>query len=134
MSQKIIFVALPNKGIMLTADVWHFYTSSKKTKVQRKNKWTEWAKERTNFTTGMLCVILDNLHAENKNSNQLLDFIWWRTDNFLTSISLHCGKLNKLHYRQTSTFRSSLSRDSDGFVIVTTIWERWHLKRDGNNS
>lgn len=68
---------------MLTVDVCHFYTSSKNNRAKRKNQWTERAaNERINFTTGMLCVILDNLHAENKNSNQLVDLIWWRIDYF----------------------------------------------------
>lgn len=39
-----------------------------------------------------------------------------------------------LTYIQTSTFRSSLSRHSDGFVIVMLIWERWKVKNSGLQS
>lgn len=36
------------------------------------------------------------------------------------------NKINIMHYRQTSTFRSSLRRDSEGLVIVRIICERWY--------
>lgn len=37
-------------------------------------------------------------------------------------------KLNEMHNRQTSTFRSSLNKDSEGLVIVRNIRERWQSK------
>lgn len=40
---------------------------------------------------------------------------------------------NRITKEQTSTFRSSLRRDSDGFVIVRMIWERCNTESKSHN-